>query len=138
MCYWAVVLRGWCQTLHSECPCTSSGRGVKNKTHPRLTSQRVSEVFAFRPCNFPPCVRECPGCTADKWTACNMSQNTRLQVNMRPCSFHFCFPSGFLQEKENQELTTDHKGCPYISANRAAWGQAISSIQPASLKSQPS
>lgn len=51
-------LRGWCQTLHLECPCTSLGQGDKNKKHPRLTSQRVSEVFAFRLCNFHQCVRK--------------------------------------------------------------------------------
>lgn len=85
----------------------------KTKHILRLTSQRVSEVFMFRLRDFHPRMRRNVQGThltnVTLSTACNMSQNRRFKVNMRLSNFYFCFPSGFLQEKEKQkswQLTT--------------------------------
>ena len=111
-----------------RCPCSLQGdwarrsvptqtilwfyEDVKNKAHPKTDiSEHFWSVF-------------CSGYTVSShvWegmstqstnltllTACNMSQNRRFKVNMKLFSFYFCFPSGFLQEKEKQrtwQLTT--------------------------------
>lgn len=137
---WVVVLRGWHQTLHSECPWASSGPGVKQNP----SKADISEPF-WRVCiqalQFAPvCERECPGCTGDKWhplAAWNTSQNTRLQLKMRLCNFYFCFPSGFLQEKKSQKswhltprdahisLLTEQHGARPFHPSQHAWNLSL-------------